>query len=84
MSGSFHPPGLAYLDNPTCLSRMETKDVYLFEISPVVLQEFPIGLAHTHTDYSPHWHIEKKICLPDLFNASLIGGYLILEDILLL
>jgi len=56
----------------------------LLEISPVVLHEFPTGLAQIQTDYYPHWHIEKNICLPDLLRASLIGGYLTREDTLLL
>ena len=84
MSGSFHPPGEAYVDKPICLSKMSTKESYLAEISPVVLHELPTDLAQIQTDSSPHEHIEKKIALPDLLRASLMGGYLSFDDILLL
>ncbi len=74
ISGSFHPPGPEYLDKLTCLSRIEVKDFQDPSISPVVLHELPTGAAQIQGVYCPHWHIEKKIDLPVLLRASLIGG----------
>ncbi len=50
-------------------------------MSPVVLQELPTLVAHSHTFYSPQLHIEKKMGFPVSFKAFDITWYLILEEI---
>jgi hypothetical protein len=81
MSGSFQAPTPAYFESPFCFSRMESIEEYLPLMSPVVRQLLPTEADQVQGSSCPHWHIEKKMCLPEALRASLMTGYLTCDEV---